>query len=182
MNKWVLPGVGGVIAAVVIVGVVLMMGGSDSGRRRTRPVKAASTAQAKQVLPPDKGRSTSEDLAATIANLNKSQLNVAALTSSGKPVSPQGARQGPHRRLRQRHARGGALEHHGRRLRRPRATTPRLHQGCSPDVSAVRSDCQTAYAQVIDAQNLRQQVAAGTVDAARDYANDQRLRRADVEH
>ena len=90
-NKWVLPGVGAAVAAIVIIAVVLMMGGSG-GEKKKDASGAGTQTQAKSGLPPEKVAGASEDLAATIANLNKSQLNVMALTAGFQAGRPKATR------------------------------------------------------------------------------------------
>ena len=160
-NKWVLPGVGGVIAAVAIVGAVLMLGGSDGEKKKDEASKGAAPAQAKSVLPPDKVASTSEDLAATIASLNKSQLNVLAMTASGKPVEAKELDKGL--------TEVAASAMRVAELSNIMATTNSI-QGT--DVKTIEAAgqisqqyeavSQSGYAQAIDAQNLRVQLAQGS--------------------
>jgi hypothetical protein len=157
MGKWVLPGAGGLIAAAVIVGVVLMMGGSDSSK------KDESTAVvAKSVLAPAKVESSSEDLAATIASLNKAQLQVASLTSSSKPVAPKD--------LDRALADVAANSMRVAELSNVLSQTAVAQGTDAPTLSTASaisqnydSIAQTGYAQAIDAQNLRNQLSAGTL-------------------
>jgi flagellar basal body-associated protein FliL len=158
-NKWVLPGVGGVIAAVVIVGVVLMMGGSDSAKKKDEPAKGQ--AQAKTVLPPDKVASSSEDLAATIANLNKSQLNVVAMTAGSKPVDSKELDRGL-AEVAANAMKVAELSNILAKTNSIQGSDQQTIQGASQIAQQYEAVAQSSYAQVIDAQNLRQQIAQGT--------------------
>jgi hypothetical protein len=144
---------------VAIVGLVLLLSGSD-GDKETAQGKLAVNSPT-SVLSPAKVGSASEDLAATIANLNKSQLNMQAQVYGKAPldVNLMDKQLTEISTNAMRTAELATVLSQTSANQEVGPPTPAA-QGLSQQYAQI---AQTAYGQVIEAQNQREGLAAGMI-------------------